>query len=193
MKIGIDNKICFRASYINSENIKKYNPDKNLYEDYRVSFVELNPHDANDLKALDNITKTWENDLFSVNIYNDAYDIYSKKFEKSGIFYGNAFYALTTQQDKFENLDYEKVLGICDVREYDNNASRLLNIQVIPKDIYSFKPEHKGSGSAILTSLKKLYDQIELSARKDKSVRNFYLKNGFFNIGDSLIKFIWKK
>lgn len=193
MKVDFNNTINFKASFVNPELVGKYNPNRNFYEHKRVSFIKLDPYDINDIKMLENITNSWEYDLFSTNIYNDALDVYSKDSDKSRVFYEKAFYALTSQTENFRNPDYKKVLGICDVREYENGEAMLLHLQVNPEHIYSLKSEYKGSGSVILSSLKNLYNQIQLISRRDKSVRDFYIKNGFVNVGESLTKFIWKK
>lgn len=196
MKVYHTDKTNFNGVFLNKAVAGKYNQKKGRYENIGLSFVKLNPHDINDIKTLESITKSWMYDTFSINIYNDALDVYNNKF-KWKIFEEtrneNTFYAPTSQENNFEHLDYRKILGICSARELAERDSHLLNLQVKPDYIYKMQSEYKGLGTAIITSLKNIYDKIELFSSKSKSVRDFYLKNGFVNIGDSLTKFLWKK
>lgn len=191
MRVNFNSRINFQASFVNSCTVGKYLPLKNEYENKEVYFVKLDPLDKNDIDVLDNIADYWLDDIFSINIYNNANDIYQKNL-KDDVPYKEFFYALTTQKDNLEKLDYNNVLGICDGKMFSKRNVYLSHIQVKPEYIYSYQPEYKGLGTAIINSLKNLYSQIELSSRTDKSIRNFYIKNGFINKPDSKTKFIWR-
>ena len=188
MKINNNNSINFTAKYISSAKVSNYIQKSKRYAQKEVSFVELNPHDTSDLAVLDRIADSWEYDKFSVNIYNSAYDIYKKALKTK-----DRIYALTTQSDKFEALDYRKVLGLTDMRLLNKKEIYISHIQVNPEYVYSLKPEYKGSGSAILKSLQNMYTKITLFSLPEKSVKNFYKRNGFVQAEDSKNKFTWKK
>ena len=152
------------------------------------------------MDTLDRIANSWVDDIFSVNIYNNANDIYEKKQKnRNFVPFRDFIYGLTTQKDNFEKLDYRKVLGLCDGRLIDEKKIYMSHLQINPEYVYSSlavfqsKPfEYKGIGSAIVNALKNMYSSIELSSRREESVRRFYIKNGFTNIPDSLTRFIWK-
>lgn len=62
------NNITFGANFIQKMPIKKYSAkDKNYTLSY-ASLVELNPHDINDVKALDEIAFNFGNDSYVDNI-----------------------------------------------------------------------------------------------------------------------------
>ena len=65
------NNITFGANFIQKMPIKKYSAkDKNYTLSY-ASLVELNPHDINDVKALDEIAFNFGNDSYVDNIALD--------------------------------------------------------------------------------------------------------------------------
>lgn len=194
MKINYNNRTNFQASFVNTCKVGKYSTSEKKYNDTDVNFVKLNPLDKNDINTLDKIANSWDYDKFSTNIYNNANDIFKKHQSNSSLeFKNDFFYAVTSQKDNFENLDYRHVLGVCDGRIFPDNEIYVTHIQVNPDYIYSRKPKYKGAGSAIINSLKNLYSTIELSTLKEKSVRNFYEKHGFVKVPQLVSRLIWKK
>lgn len=193
MKIQFNNKIHFTSQLIGGTKIKKLDLKERVYKNDNAYFVELNPHDKNDINALEQVSKTWENDTFSINIYNDASSIYEKKTQNPKDGYKLSFYALTAQDNDFEHLNYKNILGVCAIKETGTDFAQITNLQVNPEYIvqYEQKPKYTGVGTKILKFLQGLYDQINLRSPNRESVRSFYIKNGFFNIENSLTKFKW--
>lgn len=193
------NNINFKGSFINNVYIKKYN--KNDYISHQVSFVEINPRNKNDLKALEQIKDNWFG-LYEGVIYNSAFNDSMLPENRN-----RSFYALTKQVDNFEKMDSSKILGIIELGKL-NKYNTVNFLQVDPQYLSektqkkfwaqsrqnkSHNKKYKGIGSAILEALKKMSDKsIDLYALK--GTEDFYQKNGFKL--KSLLKpnyFIWKK
>lgn len=116
--------INFKANYIKPTYIK--DSQKNKQE---ASFVELDITDRNDMKALKKTTENWQDSLADF-IYEDSKDAYLWKLG------GRHIYAVTKQKDNFENLDYNKILGLAELSEaYKLNELEIL--QVNPEATYS--------------------------------------------------------
>ncbi len=195
------NQVSFKGSFLNPINVKKLN--ENQYKDFQASFVELNPKDKADLDMLNKIQMTWRGD-FTDTIFNSAFCSSVLDDDKK------KFYALTSQQDSFDKLDYKKVLGVVEMNKCEN-TNRIEFLQVNP-DYITVKPKSwlsklfskntnsneklpffKRVGAAILDSLKKHTDK-SLDLISVDSATGFYKKNGFSR--KSLFYpayFIWSK
>lgn len=180
----------FGANFINQAKIGKLAQDKSKYADEIVSFVKINTKNKCDLSALDKAASYWENDKFAANI---AYVARSAN-DKNSLYNKDDIYALTLQRDNFENLESNKILGLIDILPENNNKSAFIEyIQVKPSMIYFVHPKYKGIGTAILASLKKMYDSITCVPLSEKSVKDFYKRNGFVKQADSKYRFFWEK
>lgn len=67
----------------------------------------MNPKDSKDMKALENIQKYWEYEMYASNIYNIALKV--RKDELSPKKY--KIYTLTSQTTDFDKMDDRKILG----------------------------------------------------------------------------------
>lgn len=180
------NQVSFKGTFINPINIKKLEGTK--YKNFPASFVELDPANLNDVKALENVHKNW-NQSFSSIIYNSAF-CSSVVPDKS-----RHFYALTSQKENFEYMNSDKILGVVEFRN-DSKYNRIEYLQVNPNYITgksknfisklfaskNIKNEKLSPftriGSAILDSLKQLTDKsIDLYSMPE--AKGFYWKNGF--------------
>ena len=179
----------FGAKLINNINIGKLQEGVTRYCDTKVSFVEIEPHNVDDISALQNCSKYWSYAKFADTIYHAACAIRNdSKFYKQ-----NKVYALTSQTDTFEKLDEDKILGMVHVSPFEDKSLFIEHLQVKPDLIFLNKPEYKGTGTGILTSLKELTHKISLFPTKDKSVRDFYERNGFFEFPPGSNIFAWVK
>lgn len=185
----LENKISFGAKFINNINVGKLN--KNSYIQDHVSFIEINPFNPNDIKALENIAKYWEHDKFAGNIYIKAKEL-SRRFNPED---ASKIYALTCQMSNFEKLIDTKILGVTDgfVPFRNKKYINLDHLQVNPDFIYGFKKEYKGNGTSILNCLKNIYNRISLISLPSFSVKNFYIKNEFVEFPLNSNKFEWVK
>jgi hypothetical protein len=176
----------FTAKYKNPINIGKL---KNGYESYTASFVEIVPNNEKDVSALENAIKYWENDKFGVNA------LYAVRAARDGSqYYGyHKVYALTAQKDNFEKLNPDEILGVVHVGPVGDKKLFVEHLQTNPNYLYKTKPEYVGIGSAMINSLKKYCNMMSLFSLKDKSVKDFYLKNGFSEYGTGTNCYIWLK
>ncbi len=190
MKIENQYSPVFGAKLINNHvNVGKLQQGATRYCNSEVSFVEIEPDNVNDIKALKNCSEYWSYAKFSDNIYHAA----CAARNESKYYENNKVYALTSQTDSFEKLDDDKILGLVHVSPIEQNSLFIEHLQVKPDIIFVNKPEYKGVGTGILDSLKELTNKITLFPTKDKSVRDFYERNGFFEFPPGSNIFTWVK
>lgn len=189
MNITISNNQTFGAKLINTASVVKLTPPENKYTKRWISFVQIFPEHEPDLEALGNAVKSWENDKFARNAYYVAGEIKNQNIRYAA----HKIYALTSQAGNYETLDPEKILGIAHVAPFDKDHILLEHLQVKPSYIYNTNPEYKGIGTAIIKSLQNLCNKISLTSSKEKSVKNFYKKNGFMEIMPDVNAFTWTK
>ncbi len=166
------NNNSFTAKYKNPINIGKL---KNKYESYTASFVEIEPQNKDDVSALENAIKYWVNDKFGINA------LYAVRAARDGSQYYcyHKVYALTAQRDNFEKLNPDEILGVVHVGLVGDNKLFVEHLQTNPNYLYKTKPEYVGIGTAMINSLKGLCNMMTLFSSKEKSVKDFYIKNGF--------------
>lgn len=189
MQIDNNYSPVFGAKFINSVTIGKLQQGAARYCDYSASFVEIEPNNIGDINALEYVSKNWSYAKFADNIYHAACALKNgSKFYKD-----NKVFALTAQQDKFEKLRENDLLGLVHVGPLEDNSLFIEHLQVNPDIIYVNKPDYRGVGTGVLNSLKKLTDKISLFPSSEKSVRDFYEKNGFFEYPVGVNIFTWAK
>ena len=189
MNITNYNNQTFGAKLINTASVGKLTPPTNNYSKRWIGFVQIFPEHEPDLEALGNTVKHWENDKFARNAYYAACKIKNR----SSYYAAHKIYALTSQPGNYESLDPDKILGIAHVVPFGKDHLFLEHLQVKPSYIYSSNPEYKGIGTAIIESLKNLCNKISLTSSKEKSVKDFYKKNGFKEIMPDVNAFTWTK
>ncbi len=189
MMIENNKNYSFTGKFINYAKIGKYVKEKNAYKDIKSSFVEIDCKSKNDVKSLENAINYWEDDKFGMNA---LYAV--KEAQEDGSYYSyHKVYTLTSQNDNFELLNSDKILGVIHVSPMGNNKLYVDHIQTNPKYLYSMKPEYAGIGTAMIESIKKLCNMITLFPAKEKSVKDFYYKNGFQEYGHGTNCFVWIK
>ena len=186
MKIENSNQPAFRAKLLNRIKIGKLTDGK--YTNKSVSFVKINPFNQGDTDALEYCAKYWENDKFAKNIYYAACALK----EKSKFYKGSTIYALTSQKSGFKNLDKDKILGVIHTSHYLNRPMFIEHIHANSDILKMQNPDFKGIGTAILNSLKKISDEISCFPSREKSVKDFYKKNGFKKQPNSFNFYVWK-
>lgn len=179
-------KISFGAKFINPINVGKL--DGKAYNQIDVSFVELNPFNSDDVSALRQIAKYWENDKFAMNIKETAEMIFKDKSAD-----GIKIYTLTSQGDSFEKLNPDKILGVIEIEDAAPFHIHINRFQTKPEYIYGYKPEYKGVGTSILNSLKEMCNKISAISEDDKSTRSFYERNGFYETSKGSNFYTWYK
>lgn len=172
--VNNNTQINFRAKFKNPVQILKKDISGH-YVPHNAAFVELEPDNANDIKALANINRYWaERDQYACNIYTTALEL--RRNKDLNIF--TRIFAVTEQNDNFEKLNDEKILGLAEVSTRKPKEYYISYIQVDPKNVYSITPEFKRVGTRILDSIKSMADRIVLSPNS-RNTAKFYEGNGF--------------
>ena len=171
--------ISFKANLVNSINIKQL--DKNgCYKDLPANFVELDINSELDLKTLSKVNENWkQGDNFAKLIYNSFYHYHNiRKKSKKG-----KFYALTSQQGDFKELDENKILGITQIYKNNRKSIEIESLQTNPKYIYGVKNRKiKHIGEAIIQSLKENFNNCDILLFSTKAGKPLYEKMGFKTI-----------
>ena len=167
--------VSFGAIPINSIIIKKYNKASEKFADYPVNFVKLDADNKDDLEAVNKIVHKWNGAKYIRRIATSAHWMKEKPIE---------IYALTSQSQNFEKLQSNYILGLAEMREdrYDSENTLLRYLQVRPGAMnvnQKHRINYKYIGSAILKSLKPIYDNISLFADSNENIEAFYKHNGF--------------
>lgn len=170
--INYNHQINFGAKFKNPVEILR--KDSNgFFKPHRASFVEIEPQNWDDIKALAKIDHYWaENDQYACNIYTDALSLhhnYDPNFK---------FFAITEQNDKFEKLNDEKILGLAEIKQQKPRDFHISYIQVDSRNVYSLEPNFKKVGTRILDSIKAFADRITLNP-DSHGTEKFYAQNDF--------------
>ena len=171
------NSVSFGAKPISIINIKKLDKSLNKYVDYSVNFVQIDGSNRFDLTAINTVAQKWKGATYIKKIATASHWIQTRDFVEIDV------YALTAQQKNFDKLKPNKILGLAEMRNDNKNPENriLQHLQVKPSAINlenNDKKTYKRTGTAILTSLKKIYNNISLFA-DSPSTEKFYKKNGF--------------
>lgn len=181
--------ISFGASFIQKMPIRKYSFQTETYAPSYANLVELNPHDLYDVNALDEIAYDFGNDSYADNIAYDAKKAFKRKNMKSEPF---SAIALTMQEDNFEKLKSNDVIGIAEIFKRKKDEIELVYLQTHPKYVYSIPPRKiKNIGTSILDYLKQTHNKISLLSAS--SPLRFYLKNGFRMVSQDSFRLVWDK
>ena len=189
MKIETSCSPRFGAKYINQVKAGKYISQTKKYSDVQLNFVRIEPDNTQDINALSDAANYWRYDKFAKNIYYAACAVRNK----SKYYKNNVIYALTSQTENHSNLNSDKLLGLVHISPSYDSSVLIERIQVNPEMIYCRIPEYKGLGTAMLNSLKNLYDIITCHPATEKSVKDFYYKNDFKPKPNNIDELIWTK
>ena len=176
MRIEKFSNVSYKAKFLNKAEVKKL--IKGSYpcsERKNVNFIKIESLNTDDIKALSNAAKYWQDSKFSTNIYYVACALRNE----SQYYKNHELYALTEQETDFEKPDSDKLLGLVHVSPNDDGYTLIEHIEVNPKYLYIKEPEYRGLGTAMLNSIKQIYDRISCYPLSARSVINFYEKNGF--------------
>lgn len=186
--ISNNSNICFGAIFKNPVKILKKDVTGN-YIPHNAAFVEIEPNNNADIKALANINRYWaERDQYACDMYATALELRSDKALQNN----TRIFAVTEQKDKFEKLNDKKILGLAEVSTRKPKVFYISYIQVDPRNVFSISPEFKRVGTRILDSVKLFANRILLSP-SSKSIAKFYEENGFKPSKFSLSIYEWTK
>lgn len=182
------NSVSFGAKFVQNASVKKYLANEGKYVKDRVSFLKIDTNNVSDIKALETVAHYWVNEKYANTISCRAKSI----FEGMRVG-GGKIYAISAQKENLKQLDPDRILGLVEIDELNPRIIHINHIQVKPDYIYTKTSEYKGIGTAMLDGLKSLYKAIFLTSLREKSVRNFYEKNGFRLINHTKLKYHWSE
>ena len=169
--------ISFKAKLIGETTIKRYNNEKYAYEDCPAYFIRFNKHSKTDLKSIETVSALWHpREKYAKNIAKNFCHEYQKKFNNA---YNDNFFAITLQNNHFENIDPEKVLGMAEALK-KRKTFYLDFLQVHPN--YSFgvlRRKFKNVGSAIIESMKNMPRIKDIILVPNSFSIGFYKECGF--------------
>lgn len=177
--------INFRAQKLGMTKIKKLNKNKNRYIPQKVAFIKFDLNTIEDKKALKNMDSEWP--------YT-----FARSINKSILKQKDAeVYALTLQNDSFEKIETNKILGLAEIVAIEDTDSHFLEyMQIHPDYAYKkglFQRDYKNIGTALLNSIKKLDFIKKISTNSLFSAIDFYKTNCFDINKDNGYELIWEK
>lgn len=185
--------INFTGQHISTTTILKYNGSN--YCRFKANIVELSPYSEDDLQTLKNTSYYWQD--------NNAKDSLIKKMYRTALIFNNKeyleeccpkFYAITTQQDRFEKLNPEDILSVSQISEISKDLVEIDFFQVAPECEYgTFERKYKKTGSEMLNFIKKRYKDSILILSAIISAIPFYKKMGFESISTDKTRWLLKR
>ena len=154
----INNTISFTSSYVDKLNILKLNKQKEYFPHQSI-LVEL---ESSDLEVLNDINNKW-----TQNSFGDNFVCWAKYNHKRT----NKLFALTTQQNNFNKLQADSILGLMNI-DLRKRKSKIHYIETKPNN-----PEYNNVGSSLINYAKTKTNRIKLTAGSKK----FYTPLGFIH------------
>lgn len=171
------NPISFKASFVAPANISKKSAPETYYNK-KVSIVELDKNDANDLLALSETTRLWtrEGARYASEIFHEAvkdreYDDVVKEH----------YFALTEQNKNIDKLEPNKILGLMLFSESRFNENEINWFQVRPNSnfVNSHDREYKYVGKSMINMLKNKFPEKTIYVKSSEPAVGFYKAHGF--------------
>lgn len=186
------NNLNFKARFLQKIPVSKYNNKTKNYDKFLASFVEFDPKNTDDVKALAEAVKYWQNDSYACCILN-VFEYCTRNLNNCSKY---RTFALTSQKNNYDKLISDELLGLAQMELKDGQTHYLNYLQVNPDYIEQYNiwgdRMYKGVGSGILSALKKIYNTISLKA-SSHGLDSFYKKNNFDLISKSDKKYLWEK
>lgn len=190
MNICTNAPINFRAKYVNSVPVDKFDFDVWNYKPHKVSFLEYDYSNEKDFKSLYEAVRGWHGQHYAGCIVDNASLIVAGLLPKSK----NKIYILTEQKGEFDNLNSRKIMGLAQMELNKDKPDELKFLQVRPNLIESFDiRKFKNIGKGIIDSLKSLYNKNGIFVNSSRMATGFYEKQGFERVVGTKFNYIWKK
>ena len=186
--------ISFHGSYICELNIMKQQKCDDFTPD-TASFVRLHSHNTKDVSAISRAVKSWNSKKYVATLIVDS--LTDALFQNSNFYHNECihdYYIATTQKEDFENLIPEKIFGVVEVSPTSPSKTKIEFLEIKPE--YSFdniKRTIKGTGHSIMTILKKMYANTDISVLPLESAIDFYKKEGFIPDNTKKYDYILRK
>jgi ribosomal protein S18 acetylase RimI-like enzyme len=183
MRVEKTNSINFGARLIDQVSIAKKLKDCSIGKP-NISCVEIDSKNTEDINALYQVTKDWQDDIFSINIYNNLIG----KYNGSSFYKEYKTFAITNQDNPPNVLDSKKIIALAEIKELiPHSVAHITHIQVNP-EYYD-----KGIGTSMLDILKQMYSHITLTSTSNHKAKEFYRKNDFIESPAHSSKFSWTR
>ncbi len=183
--------INFTARLVDSPKIQQR---KSLfkYDAQNASIVELDLKNKSDMIALNKASTSWmENGgKYASSIFFEAAYSGSDKFYRKQ----NHFYALTTQNQNFQELKPENILGLMMFQEVKGAPNEISLLEVNPKTSMScsFFRKYKQVGKKLVEFVQENFFQKDIQVWADYYAINFYKKSGFKKNSKEPCDLLWK-
>lgn len=176
-------EVNFRANYLSSTNVRRLDPIKNKFVPYKVNFLEINPREKRDIKALKKLSKLWNSeDDFAGKIYRNA-----KSDPRLRTF------ILTEQGDNFNIVEENSILGITQLSKESPEQYCIEFLETDPQyQLSNPNRKIKSIGKRMLHSLKKVFYDKSIRVKYLMERTSFYWDNGFDFVDDFFGDLVWK-
>lgn len=190
MKINSVNNLNFNAKFIDKATILKQDKNKE-YKPCDANFVEFDLKNKKDIEKVSEICSMEEFDVLGYDIIMDI-DL-PESFDKVNYSRKRCFALTQENENNFENIDKNKVLGICTV--YENKSEDKPDCIAYFMTNYDYRSKYsKGKpytnvGTGMVNALKKSFpDKPYICYSLPESV-NFWRKQNFKNVEGALMSY----
>ena len=166
------NTISFKARFIDTAAVKKFNKSTGNYEDTLVSIVEMNKKSNADISSLFRLSKLWEKgvnfiDTILLGLADD--DINKRRI-----------YILTEQKDNFRKLTPAKILGVEEISK-EGAVYFIDYLQTKPDTKYKVRNrQFRGIGKSMLQFVIDKYgENKKICLHSVSRAIDFYKKHNF--------------
>ena len=183
--------INFKAHYVQPVYVKDVKSDK-YPQKQEVSLVKLDSSSFEDLEAIEKVSEDWGGlDTFAHDIKSTMSKEFYLPLKRANS--KKEIYAITSQSDKFEKIDSNKVLGMMQIDQIDSENCELDFIQVEPDNMYgSAQKRYKHIGAALISALIAINPNKNITVNSIGMARGFYEKLGFTKTEKNL-RYIFKR
>ena len=172
--------VNFTANHIKNVTIAKKHFNK--YKPCRVSLVELDAANKNDVKVISDTAGKWDIS-FTCFTYEDMIDAQAN----TEAFDALKVYALTKQKTDFDKMKYSDVLGVIEVKKDYKNGNKVEVLQTNPKFIkekFNPLPAFKHIGKRLTKFVKEEFGTKPLYVHPTRKAMPFYERLGFKRSSD---------
>lgn len=176
--------INFKANLNSIGIVKRLNKD-NSYSDLPVSFVELDINSKRDLFAMKKVANNWMGNIYA----NDVYERFKVNQERNLENQEERFFALTSQKENFDKLDYKRILGVAEIYLPLGEDAEIEFLQT-NQSFLTECPSIKHIGKVIVDKIKNILANETIALYSTYDAIPFYQKQGFKIIEENLMKLV---
>ena len=168
--------VSFRGNLISPTSVIRDYNFVAVTTNYPTSFVEINPFDPSDVKALNKVKYIYGNGGADAALMSDIFQYEGKNTSNVN----SRYFVLTEQEDDFSRIRPSAVLGVTKTTDIADKGVFVDMIQVNPFYVFSNPYSHlKKCGTSIIESLKTTFSNRDLWLHSPKSLVNYFKQFGF--------------